>query len=649
MHRLLKRQIRRHLVTTSLDKDVQSEHPELVGINELQPFFHAVSDAYEQMDQEREIIERSLDLVSVELSQRNESLREEIAKQEKAQQQLDESLSTLNATFDATGEALVVFDLRGRIVKFNQLAKVLFKFPNISAISNKTLPFISLKSLYRQLEDPSEFANNFKAIKFDPEQDIFGQAKMVSGKVYEFHSSPQKQEGKTVGRVWCFRDVSELKESAATIRRQAYYDSLTGLPNRILLDDRLKHAIQYAGRFDSKIAVLFIDLDDFKKVNDNAGHYAGDLVLKDVTSRIQESIREVDTLARLGGDEFVLLLESIQDSDIVHTICERIITSLAKPFSVSDNNYFISSSIGISVYPKDGRDQEELMRKADMAMYQSKALGKSTYQFFDDSLEVNSQFHLQLENQLRVAIQKSQFQLFYQPKVCLKNNKVRALEALIRWFDEDGKFVSPADFIPLAEQTGLIDKIGEWVLDQTCKQLAQWREQGLSLLPVSINVSPVEFNSPALVSRFETTLQKYDIPPETIEIEITESIFFEDIDKMCERLNKIRALGISVAVDDFGTGFSSLQYLHQLPIDVLKIDRSFIMDLENQAHNAAIADTIITLARNLNLKVVAEGVETTGAIEFLAKRECDLAQGFYFYKPMPVTDMTEILKTNVSV
>lgn len=513
MHRLLKRQMKRHLSVQSIGGETLKE----LTTEQLKDFIDAVGDAYGQLEQEREIIERSLDLVSVELSERNEALREEINKQQ---------------------------------------------------------------------------------------------------------------------------------ESAATIRRQAYYDALTGLPNRVLLDDRLKHAIQYSTRFNSKVAVLFIDLDDFKKVNDNAGHYAGDMVLKEVAERINDCVREVDTVARLGGDEFVLLLENIEALDKVSAICERIIVSLAKPFSLADNDYFISSSIGVSIYPQDGKDQEELMRKADMAMYQSKALGKSTFQFFDKSMEANSQFHLQLENQLRNAIETQQFSLVYQPKVCLKDNKVTALEALIRWFDDEGTFISPADFIPLAEQTGLIDKIGEWVLDTTCQQMAEWREEGIDLIPISINVSPIEFNNSDLVKRFEKTLQKYQIPPETIEIEITESIFFEDLEKMCERLDKIRALGISVAVDDFGTGFSSLQYLHQLPIDVLKIDRSFIMELETQSHNAAIADTIITLAHNLNLKVVAEGVESLGSIDFLAERKCDLAQGFYFYKPLSTEAITTLLKSD---
>lgn len=630
MHRLLKRQLRRHHSSANEDKS-------------LAPLFDAVSDAYTQMDQEREIIERSLDLVSTELTEHNALLRSEIAKQQSAQVKLDESLSTLSATFDATGEAILVFDLHGKIVKYNNLARLLFELPQQRALS---LSLVSLKSLYKKLEEPAEFSKHFKAVKLDPETDIFGQTKLTTGKIYEYHSSPQKLGDKTVGRVWCFRDISELKESAAVIRRQAYYDALTGLPNRVLLDDRLKHAIQYSARFKSKVAVLFIDLDDFKKVNDNAGHYAGDFVLKEVAGRIQECIREVDTVARLGGDEFVLLLESIQDENIVETICQRIIKSLAEPFFVMGNDYYISSSIGISIYPKDGACREELMRKADMAMYQSKSKGKSTYCFFDEALEQSSMFHLQLENQLRSAIELQQFTLVFQPKVCLKTGKVDALEALIRWFDEEGNFISPADFIPLAEETGLINKIGEWVLETTCQYLQKWTKVGLPTLPVSINVSPIEFNNSDLVPRFKSILEKYNVAPSSIEIEITESIFFEDVNKMSALLNKLRTLGVTVAVDDFGTGFSSLQYLHQLPIDVLKIDKSFIMELEEQTHNAAIADTIITLARNLNLKVVAEGVETLNSIHFLQERECDWAQGFYYYRPLSVDDTVVLLMSD---
>lgn len=630
MHRLLKRQLRRHTDSN----EISESHADL---------FSAISDAYVQMDQERAMIERSLDLVSTELNQHNESLRKEVQKQQQAQDKLDTSLATLNAMFDATGEAILVFSPSGRIVKYNILAQKLFGFPKHNG---ELLPFLSLKHLYKKLEDPGEFAKHFKTVKLDPSSDIFGQAKLLNGKIFEFHSSPQILGEKTVGRVWCFRDISALKESAALIRKQAYYDALTGLPNRILLDDRLKHAIQYGERFGNKVAVLFIDLDDFKKVNDNAGHHAGDILLKEVTNRIQYCIREVDTLARLGGDEFVLVLENIQDTDIVSTICERIIEALSQPFNIFENDYFISSSIGVSVYPQDGQTQQELMRKADMAMYRAKALGKSDFQFFDESLEASSQFHLYLENQLRGAIENNQFTLVFQPKVCLRTRKVMALEALIRWTDDDGKFVSPADFIPLAEQTGLIDKVGSWVLEATCQQLKHWRESGLPLLPVAMNVSPVEFNGNGLVERFQSVLEKYEIPGHMIEIEITESVFFEDMDKMSSMLQKLRALGITIAVDDFGTGFSSLQYLHQLPIDVLKIDRSFIMNLEGNQHNAAIADTILTLARNLELKVVAEGVETQASIDFLAERQCHLAQGYFFYKPMPVGDVSKLLETN---
>ena len=627
MHRLLKRQLRRH---TDNDEIMTSQASLL----------NAISDAYEQMDQEREIIERSLDLVSTELNQQNEALRTEVAKQQQAQEKLDTSLATLNAMFDATGEAIIVFSPTGRVVKYNILAQSLFGFPKHDGT---LLPFVSLKYIYKQLEDPGEFAKHFKTVKLDPNADIFGQTKLLNGKTFEFHSSPQILGEKAVGRVWCFRDVSALKESAALIRKQAYYDALTGLPNRILLDDRLKHAIQYGERFDNKVAVLFIDLDDFKKVNDNAGHHAGDILLKEVTTRIQSCIREVDTLARLGGDEFVLVLENIQDTDIVSTICERIIIALSQSFNIFDNDYFISSSIGVSVYPQDGQTQQELMRKADMAMYRAKSLGKSNFQFFDDSLEASSQFHLYLENQLRSAIEKAQFSLVFQPKVCLKTQKVTAFEALIRWFDEGGNFVSPADFIPLAEQTGLIEKVGSWVLEATCQQIKSWKDLGLPLLPVAINVSPVEFNCQGLVDRFRQALEKYGIPGEMLEIEITESVFFEDMNKMSEILQKLRELGITVAVDDFGTGFSSLQYLHQLPIDVLKIDRSFIIDLEGNSHNEAIADTILTLARNLKLTVVAEGVETQASIDFLSERGCELAQGYFFYKPMQASDVTALL------
>ena len=626
MHRLLKRQIKKYLLTNEPDE-------------ELTHFLASIDQAYQQNERELSLIDRSLELASTELSSRNESLRREVEKQQLIQKELSLSLAALNATFDSTGEAILAINLEGNVTKFNQMAGQLF---NSNILTRGPLSLIKLKSVISQLDDTARLGHKFRQIKHNPLVELYGQLRLKDGRFFEYHTSAQIQGEQILGRVWCFRDISELKHNEAMVQHQAFHDALTGLPNRALLDDRLSHGITYCNRFNTHLSVLFIDLDDFKKVNDNAGHQAGDAVLKEVTKRIKTCIRDVDTIARLGGDEFVVLLENLQESKISTVISHRIIDEIVKPFVVGDSEFYISSSIGISMYPKDGIDSEELLRKADMAMYHAKSLGKNNHQYFDSELERSSNQQLQVENHLREAIGNDEFHLNYQPKIDLKSNAIIGFEALLRW-NRAGGMNTPDIFIPVAEQTGLINEIGDWVLKQVCADIKKWLELGYGLLPVAINVSPVEFRNKKLVEQIKATIIEYGIPPEAIEIEITESLFLDNISFVKEILKELRDFGISVAVDDFGTGYSSLQYLHELPIDILKIDKSFILDLSNQPHNAAIADSIINLAHNLGLKVVAEGIENQASMSFLKHRGCDIGQGFFMYKPMRSEELIELI------
>lgn len=627
MHRLLKRQIKKYLAEHGEDES-------------LGPFLAAVNEAYEQNERELSLIDRSLELASTELSTRNETLRKEVDKQLVVQNELKHSLAALNATFDATGEAILAISEKGSVTKFNQMAAQLV---DIDILTSPKISLLKLKKVIQQFEDRTRLAHKFRQIKNNPMTELYGQIKLIDGRFFEYHTSPQVENNEVLGRVWCFRDISELKRNEAMVQHQAFHDALTGLPNRALLDDRLSHGITYCNRFDTQLSVLFIDLDDFKKVNDNAGHQAGDAVLKEVTQRIKTCIRDVDTLARLGGDEFVVLLENLQESSISTVISHRIIDALVKPFLIEDSEFYISSSIGISMYPKDGTDTDELLRKADMAMYHAKSMGKNNHQYFDSELERSSIQQLQVENHLRDAIGNKEFQLYYQPKVDLQHNKIIAVEALLRW-KREGANSSPDIFIPVAEQTGLINDIGLWVLEEACRDIRNWIDKGLTVLPVAINVSPVEFRNKKLVAQFKSIIAKFAIPARAIEIEITESLFLDNIAFAKSILQELRDFGITVAVDDFGTGYSSLQYLHQLPIDILKIDKSFILELSDQPHNAAIADSIINLAHNLNLKVVAEGIENQASLSFLKHRGCDIGQGFFLYKPMPGLEFQALLE-----
>jgi len=627
MHRLLKRQIERFLSDSYSAAD-------------MAPFLATISEAYRQADQERLLIEQSLDLMSLDLRERNLLLRQQIDKQALVQNELTGSLAVLNATFDATGEAILAFDREGQISKMNNMAA------GLVALNCQQPELFSLRHIRRllaQLVNPAAFIRVLRSVKINPARSLFGVVNLKSGQVYEYHSSPQLNDKKLLGRVWCFRDITELKENEALVQHQAFHDALTNLPNRALLDDRISHGIEYSQRFNCQLAVLFIDLDDFKKVNDNAGHQAGDEVLKTVAQRVKDCIRDIDTLARVGGDEFVVLLENLQDHHGATQTSQRIIEALSAAFSIADNDFYISSSIGISLYPRDSKAPDELMRMADMAMYHAKGLGKGNYQFFDTKLERLSVHRLEIENWLRQGIRNREFELYFQPRIDLRTGRIVAVEALIRWARQDGRFIMPNDFIHIAEQTGLINEIGAWVLEEACQTISDWAALGIATIAVAINVSPIEFRNRQVFEFFRKTLRDYKIGANLIEIEITESLFVDNINTAQTLIEKLRGLNITVAVDDFGTGQSSLKFLHQLPIDILKIDKSFITDLTTQPHDAAIADIIIRLAKNFNLKVVAEGVEDELTLAFLKARGCDYVQGYYYYRPMQKSDITALL------
>ncbi|WP_320822405.1 putative bifunctional diguanylate cyclase/phosphodiesterase [Reinekea sp.] len=627
MHRLLTRQLKRFLNEPS-------------PAAKLAPLLAAISDAYQQADQERLLIEQSLDFMSLELRERNLLLRQQIDKQALVQNELTGSLAVLNATFDATGEAILAFDRTGKITKMNNMAT------DLVALNGQQRELFSLRHFRRllaQIVNPAPFVRALRAVKINPKRSLFGVVTLKTGQVYEYHSSPQLNEQDLLGRVWCFRDITELKENEALVHHQAFHDALTNLPNRALLDDRIRHGIEYSERFHSQLAVLFIDLDNFKKVNDNAGHQAGDEVLKTVAERVKGCIRDIDTLARLGGDEFVVLLENLQDHNGAIQTSHRIIEALSTAFSVAENDFFISSSIGISLYPRDSKEPDELMRMADMAMYHAKALGKGNYQFFDTNLERVSVHRLKIENWLRHGIRNREFELYFQPRIDLRTGLIVAVEALIRWARQDGRFIMPDDFIHIAEQTGLINEIGAWVLEEACQTIAHWATLGIETIAVAINVSPLEFRNRHVFDFFKKILQDYEIADNLIEIEITESLFLDNVNAAQAMIEKLRSLNITVAVDDFGTGHSSLKYLHQLPIDILKIDKSFITGLTTRPHDAAITDTIIRLAKNFNLKVVAEGVEDESTLAFLQAHGCDYVQGYYYHRPMQKSDITALL------
>ena len=445
------------------------------------------------------------------------------------------------------------------------------------------------------------------------------------------------------GIVLTSRDITRRKAAERRIEHLAHHDFLTDLPNRSLLRDRLDVALAQARRHDQLVGVLFIDLDRLKVINDTLGHAAGDQMLREAATRLARCMREGDTVARLGGDEFMVVLSNLGDARGAAAAARKILDGLARPTELMGQEVFMSASIGVSIYPTDAADAEALIRNADAAMYSAKRHGGDNYQFYTSDLNVQAQERLALEQGLRVAEQRNELHLLYQPKIDLVSGKIIGVEALLRWQHPVLGSVSPERFIPIAEETGLIIPIGEWVLRTACEQIRTWRALGIDL-PVAVNLSACQFRQRNLAATIHRILSEAVVPPQCLEIEITESDVMENAESAIATLGELKARGISISVDDFGTGYSSLSYLKRFPLDVLKIDRSFVRDIAVDSDDAAIVEAIIALARSLEIRVVAEGVETEDQKAFLNRSGCDFAQGYLFSPPVEAGHIAALLE-----
>jgi diguanylate cyclase (GGDEF)-like protein len=437
-----------------------------------------------------------------------------------------------------------------------------------------------------------------------------------------------------------------LEAVNAKLQHQATHDALTGLPNRVLFMDRLGREIVHAERDGHRFAVLLLDLDRFKLINDSLGHAAGDRLLVDVAQRLSAGVRDVDTVARTGGDEFLLLIADTCDLSDVAAVAAKICKALSEPLRVNSADVHTSASIGISVYPADASGADALIARADEAMYFVKQSGRNAYQFFNRSMSVFSQDRLNLENDLRRALPMNQFELHYQPKSDVVSGRISSVEALLRWRHPTRGLVSPVEFIPLAEENGLILSIGEWVLREACSQARKWQLAGLPFLRIAVNVSPLQFRQSNFLQAVRTTLLDFGLHPQYLEIELTETTVMDNAEGSVEILEELSRMGVVVAIDDFGTGYSSMSYLRRFPIDKLKIDRTFISDLTTNAADASIVQAIISLAHSLRLKVVAEGVETEEQLERLRELGCDQYQGFYRSAAVPAGEIEESVRSS---
>ena len=439
-------------------------------------------------------------------------------------------------------------------------------------------------------------------------------------------------------------DITERRQHEAELEYQANHDSLTGLPNRSLLRDRIEQAIAKAQRDAMRVAVVFVDLDHFKLINDSLGHHIGDRLLLEVADRLMTCVRSHDTVARQGGDEFVLVLNEQHDADETLSIVKRLLDVVSQPWLHNGQEYGLGCSIGISCYPRDGDNPDALLRCADIAMYKAKASGRSTHHTYTPELNQAVSDRLEVQNNLRYALERDEFRVYYQPRVDVASGRIIGAEALIRWECPGKGLIPPDHFISIAEETGLIIPIGQWILQEACRQNRAWQRAGLPSISVSVNLSPIQFRHAGLVQSVADALQQAELDPAWLELELTESFVMHDAERINVAMQSLKALGVDIAVDDFGTGYSSLSYLKRFPVDRLKVDKSFVRDIDSDPDDAAIVRAIITLGHALGLKVVAEGVETPAHLAFLQQHGCDELQGYLFSRPVPAAEMETLLR-----
>ncbi|MBP1931674.1 putative bifunctional diguanylate cyclase/phosphodiesterase [Ammoniphilus resinae] len=561
-----------------------------------------------------------------------------ISERKRAEEELWQSNQTLTALIQASPLAIVSFDHDGIVKTWNKAAERIFGWDESEAIGYPIPIFME--------EKDDEFYNILGLmLQGRALTDVELRRRRKDGSFIDISLSITllyDSKGDINGGMGIFTDITERKQAEEMIKYMAYHDSLTQLPNRNLFNERLKQALANAERNEANVAVLFIDLDRFKVINDSLGHAFGDLLLKSVSHRLQGCLREYDTIARQGGDEFtVILYDCSQESAKI--VAERMISELAYPFVLNNHEVTISPSIGISLYPIDGTNPDTLIRNADRAMYQAKDQGKNNYQFYEKDMEAQYTKRLKLENDLRKALARKEFVLYYQPQVDIRNHEVIGVEALIRWNHPETGFISPAEFIPLAEETGLIVPIGEWVLYTACLQNKAWQDAGFNPMRMSVNLSARQFRQADIDVLVARVLKETGLDPQYLDLEITENMSMFDVDMTTEILQKLKRLGVSISIDDFGTGYSSLNYLKRFPIDSLKIDQSFVHDIHSDTDDAAIVKAILAMAHSLDLKVVAEGVETERQLSFLKEQRCDQAQGYYFNRPLSAEHLESML------
>lgn len=545
--------------------------------------------------------------------------------------QAEKGLRLTQRVVDELVEGIMITDAESRIVDVNPAFSQITGFSRDEAIGQKPSIMSSGRhdaAFYKELWNELLRTGQWSGEIWDRRR---------NGEVYPKWlsiSAIYDKQGQAANYVGVFSDISSVKETERQLEHLAHYDALTGLPNRLLFQDRLRRALARHRRHEQKGALMFIDLDRFKQVNDTLGHGKGDELLVEATARLLDCVREDDTVARLGGDEFTVVLNELDDESRARDVAERIIRSLEDPFKLSGNEAFISASIGIVLFPGDGDTIEALTRNADMAMYEAKNKGRATFQFFNEGMNARILERMKLETGLRTATLNDELRLHFQPKFDIQKGRIISTEALVRWMHPERGLMAPDKFIPLAEETGLILDIGRWVMVEACRQTRKWMDEHGYALPVAINLSVRQFADPYLADDIASALEESGLEASMLAIEVTESMIMDDVDRAVGVLRRLKRLGLSISIDDFGTGYSSLNQLRRLPVDELKIDRTFVSDIPESAEDMEIVTAVISMAQSLNLSVVAEGVETLEQLDFLRSQGCEMAQGFLIGKPV---------------
>ena len=547
-----------------------------------------------------------------------------------------ETRNELQAVFDSAGAGIVVVNRQMEVVSYNYFCQQALFSGKGNAVGN------NLRSLICSHNQESCILDQILSTRRRAEDDDFSH----NGRHYHVVGTPLKDaEGEVSQMVLIYTDITDRKAAASEIERLAFFDSLTGLPNRVLLKDRLLQMLCRSSRHQEMVALLFIDLDRFKEVNDTLGHNTGDRLLQQVAARLTSCLRGCDTVGRLGGDEFVVLLEGVQDKQGVVEVTNKLLAALAQPVNLDACEVFTGGSIGISLFPKDGEDIDTLFKNADTAMYYAKEQGRGNYCFYSADMHSSSLEMLTLGSYLRHALDRQELFLVYQPQICTQTGAIVGVEALLRWNHPHLGLVAPDRFIALAEETGMILPISTWVVQEACMQAVRWSNQGLPQIRVAVNVSAKQFRHSGLVATVQKALELSGLAPHLLELELTEGMLIENVSATKSILHKLKTMGVSLAIDDFGTGYSSLSYLKHFPLDRLKIDKSFVQEIEDgSGDSAAIVKAVIALAHTLKLTVIAEGVEQQRQIEFLEEHGCEEMQGYFFSRPVLPELLAELFK-----